>query len=419
MHFFMSLFFLAMTIGLIYLYLMLPLGALILCRAAWLRSRYYKLPENERGAETPPFLWKSDGKIALLALVLTVAFTVFAYIDQRDVWMGEDNAHLEAKEYFVAGQVVYGVRTAFCKFLRVDSVITLPFFTLHEAIYKRGIQYLPEDDGERGVWTDLWFVYLYSKKMEAPKGTSKVRYSPKMVALLDTSWSAIEQEASYPFADRQMEKQHYYRNFPGQAFYYNNRKGYYAGKKYGSSKFYTRDPELMARTRKLIKWLEELEDKWQTSKETQVFLEKNPKVEAIRQMVLLMEISDVIVNEIMNKKFTCENDSVQHYLQLRMEFAGDDTFRPAYKRMKDRAQARNIYDVAVNSRIAMFQKYILTKYCGEDVPGVEDMSKFTGWGEAPEKFLEGSLKNLFSEELKMLEEWNNGSVGWGRARLIT
>lgn len=417
MHVLMSCFYLFLAIVLIYTYLLIAQGVFILCRAGWLRIKAHFRPDDGNSAECSTLLRRGDKITALLLLFATVAFSIFTYMNQRAEWMGEDNAHFKAKEYFVAGQVVYGVRTFFRNFFQVDSVVTLPFQTLQEAIYNRGIQCLPEDDGERGVWTDLWFVYLYAKKNDAPKGTSNVRYSPRMTALLDRAWSAIEQEASHPFADRQMERQNYFRNFSGQAFYYHLNKGYYAGKKVGSSVYYTRDAKLMARSRKLVQWLGELESKWQASEEALTFLKANPKVAAIRQVVHIMEISDIIINEIIEKNFSCENDSVRDYLRERAAFAGDGNSTPPYQKMRDKTQAKRLYDVVFNTRVSIFQKHILKNYCGMEAAGKEDESIYTDqvFPDTPEKrkiraeeSKMRSLRSLFPDELKALEEWNNG-----------
>jgi len=346
-------------------------------------------------------------KVAFLLFLLSFSFNTFTYINQRIEWMGEDNGNLTAKEYYVAGQVVYANRMIVHKFIFPDRLIARPLYLLQKTIYDRGIKYLPKNDGERGIWADLWFVYLYSHRNGAPMGTRNDRLSPQMVALLDLIWSNLEIEATGTFVDRQMEIQHYYRNFPGQAFYYYLNKGYY-GVKWGSEDSYTRDPKQIDRSRKLARWLEELEGNWRTSKETLKFLNKHPKVVVLQQAVRIMELGDIITNDIVTDRFSCKNDTVKKYLFERKRFIdGDGKEKPAYKRMREKKQAKTVYNVVVNIRTSLFKKFLLNRYCGLIAAGEEDLSSFEGYGPSVEEMMLENFNSVFKEEMQHLEEWEN------------
>jgi hypothetical protein len=230
-----------------------------------------------------------------------------------------------------------------------------------------------------------------------------------MRAFLEPIWTSIEQVAALPFADRQMEVEQYYRNFPGQVFYYNFKKKHYADSILGAARFYTRDERMTARSRALVAWLTELEVKWQTSEETLEFLHKNPVVAVSRQVVLLMELSDVIANEIMTDAFTCNSKYLRQYLALRAEFAGDGTTTPLYRQMRDQRQAQSLYNVAINTIANCFTSYVAQTYCGLEVAGKEDMSRYPKYelGATPEGNRARQIRNLFKDEITKLEERKN------------
>lgn len=401
MNFIFGLFFTLIGAVLFCIYLWVPLLVFNLARREWVIAR------SALNSPKPVFIRRIDKNIAIFIAVIVFSMTFFTYINQRMEWMGDDNAHFDAKEYWVAGQVVLGYRSILDIFFLPDSVVIAPFICLQKRIYNQGIKHLPENDGEIGVWTHGWFVYPISKTLGCPKGTKSSEYSPKMIELLETAWTAMEQQASFPFADRQMEVQHYYRNFPGQVFYYNRRKGHYAGEITGSAEFYIRDDKMIARSKKIVLWLNDLEKKWKTSPETKSFLEAHPKIEAIKQVVCLMELYAIISNEILNGKFSCENGFVRQYLEARRAFAGGGKSTPPYQRITDIEQSKHLYNIAINTVVNRFMRYALQKYCGLKAAGEEDMSRYEGWGQPVEDEVEESMNTLFKEEIIKLEEWNN------------
>ena len=94
-----------------------------------------------------------------LALAL-VSFHCCLYLKARVEWMGRDNGNLAAKEYWVAGQGEFAWRALWMHVGgHPETWVVLPFVRVQEWIYRRGYRLLPENDGERDVWSDIWFVY--------------------------------------------------------------------------------------------------------------------------------------------------------------------------------------------------------------------------------------------------------------------
>jgi hypothetical protein len=111
-------------------------------------------------------------KVCLFLIAVTISFCFLGYKRNRAEWMNEDNAHYDAKQYFVVGQVVFGMRLLLTTFLHPDNPVLWPLNRLQEWIFLVGSKRLPEGDGERRRWMNKWFAYPYSRKHLDPCGTS-------------------------------------------------------------------------------------------------------------------------------------------------------------------------------------------------------------------------------------------------------
>lgn len=364
MHFLYSLLFLFLTMIMVMGYFTLTTYIVISVPALIWRSNH---PVDKTSTEKPNK--KKLGfhkKILLFHAIITLTFCSFVYIHQRIEWMGEDNAHLYAKEYYVAGQVVNGLRVILNTYLHPDNLIVRPANMLQQWIYDVGTSYLPKDDGEIGIWMHTWFIYPYTKKNLKPYGTKNDKLSPGMIALLDKMWFAIETVATKPIADEKMKVQHYYRNFPAMLFDYCIDEGYYAGKHLGSLKFLKNDPVQIDRSKKIVKWIYDLKKKWSLNIATNEFVKQNPKVEAILSACLIIELHDIFFAEIASKQFSCDKPYVNHIIEAMNEFgAGVNGEIPAYKRMMDSKQAGTLYNIAIENVMSSFVMYALSEFCGK------------------------------------------------------
>ena len=204
------------------------------------------------------------------------AVLVTVYIHQRIEWTGKGSAHPVAREYFVSGQVLAIIRIAGAHVLHPENMLLQPYNGLQRVIYEKGIRYLPKDDGEIGVWTDIWLLYPYSRGMTLPKvsindpeATKHTHFVagvfqaqqmfPRIISVLDRSWFAIETMSTKPFADKKMKRQ-YYLNFVRAATYYHIYDGFYTGKYVGGSEKLFRDALHIKRRELLLKWLGALRD---------------------------------------------------------------------------------------------------------------------------------------------------------------
>ena len=343
---------------------------------------------------------------------LVIMMTV--YLLQLQKWTGKDNANLEAKQYWVAGQVLNGFRLGLTTFIHPEIPIMIPANRLQQWIYKKGSRYLPENDGEIGVWQNSWFHYHYSRRGRDPIFLNKNgKPSDLMINMLDRQWFCLKTMATKPFADHQMEVEHYYRDYISLALSYSFNEGFYSGYLAGSNSRMAQMPEQVQRSRQLSQWLWELHNKWQKSEEMRVFLEQHPKLEAMYQFEQTYELADIIQGEIYSREFNCNNQSIARYITTRKEFVeGAHGGKPAYLRMKSPSERERIYNLVISNTGARSIKYVIKHYCGFEVAGKADVSRYASWAKVhkvtPEIEAENSAKANFDDEIKILEEMYNG-----------
>ncbi|WP_306547790.1 hypothetical protein [Desulfobulbus sp.] len=411
MHFLMGMFWLGAVLAMISLYVAAAYWVYMAarwCGATWRASR-----SKETATMDPPFWRADDRKRIRSAIVIAVIAGITAYINQRATWMGEDNAHLQAKEYYVSGQVLNGFRQALTTVIHPDLFVMYPANALQWAICSQGSKKLPENDGEIGVWQNVWFHSHYSKKGRWQLGLNSGESSDKMRWLLDQWWFCLETMATRPFADKQMEEEHYLRDYPALVFSYERCKGFYSYKKIGSAQRLAMMPEHVARARQLSRWLWELPGKWQASLKAREFNAANPKIVALLQTDLLLELISLIQGEIHERKFGCDNESIQRYVAARKEFVEPVDGLPAYRRMKENDQGKSLYEIVIEDPGARSTKYIITHYCGIEVAGKEDNSKwmYVDVGKlhkrTPDEQSNNNARLNYQEEIEILEEQFN------------
>ncbi len=154
----------------------------------------------------------------------------------------------QAKEYFVAGQPLLGLCLILTGPLNPDNPVLQPLHGLQRLIYQQGIKHLPDDDGEIGVWTDLWFHSPYMRRMHDPYGSDKFHPSPTMRHLLDQIYESIEIMATRPFADARVERDLALKHLSGAAFYFSLNKGFYEDSRVGSRRPLLQRADFVAKT---------------------------------------------------------------------------------------------------------------------------------------------------------------------------
>jgi len=221
-------------------------------------------PSPDEVLTKPPLPYWNIAFLLNTLRMISVLF-VIAYGGQRYKWMGEDNRHYEAKEYWVAGQPLSGFRKAVAFVLHPDNPLTRHLTFLQQVIYDRGISYLPEGDGESGVWKIQWFFRPYIEKITLTYGTTVFDPTPpRMIRLLDEAWTALETMGNGSFDDSAMLRL-YYMRFSMLAMYYVTLDTCYMGKQVGTLDALLREPFHVNRRHRLLFWLDSLEKDWKST----------------------------------------------------------------------------------------------------------------------------------------------------------
>ena len=405
MHFLMSLMFLILIGGLVYAYIAGTYLSFILFRGVIRRWRNRKSEEVQ-----PPIIDTFQKRVFKIVAVLTLIMCTTTYIGLRTKWTTKDNGNLVAKEYFVAGQTLNAYKAVLTTFLHPELPIILPMTKLQWFIYEKGVAYLPENDGEAGVWQNYWFHYHFNKRDWEYWGVVGHKPSPKMVKILDQYWFCLETMATNPFADKKMNNQ-YLEGFPGLAFRYAQEKGFYSGKHVGSAHRMAQLPKYVDRSYKLVKWLSEVRSKWETSPEMAERVLQNPKLFVLYQLGQLRELQDIMHGEIYSREFSCDKPYIQQFINTRKEFADPDVGYPAYSQISNAKEKKSIYYIAINSAGPRSFKYIVEHYCGLAVAGEEDMSTAIRFAKdyniTPEEEAERQNRAGIPDEIKILEELFN------------
>lgn len=405
MHIILGHLFIILCVVVVLIYVAIP------CLLLPLLQRIVAFFKRESYVDCKPFLWfllpEKRKTILRLSLMITLFFFV-VYGQQRFIWMGKDNANYTAKEYFVAGQPLNGVRQVLCKYLHPENPVLVPLTMLQKLIYNQGVKYLPENDGERGVWDDLWFYSCYINRMRKPYNTNSYKPSYEMRRLLDQMYESITIMATHPMADRQMEQEKGFFSFPWIVFYFVSNHGYYADKRFGSKKPMMQQEKYVQQKKQLYQWMFELREKWIAAGQYETIKQEKPKMEIVRQVLTILLGGDILYASIYTGDFNCGNPIIPDYLEARREFTDSNSPNYVWQSLYDqqREQAELYYGIGIDIYAASFHKYILEHYCDLEVPGEERY-----YGDIDKSFSKKqripTIKRVFHEERTLIEEGIN------------
>lgn len=238
-----------------------------------------------------------------LLFILFILSNVSFYFHERSKWINSQHAHLKAKEYYVLNRMVFFYRKILTNVVRVDNPLMYPFNKLQEALYNKGISYLPQDDAEESVWKYNFFLYFYGKGFYLPDdGTPKNidSVSQAKVMMLDEIYNVIVNLATKPIADKEINEIRY-KIFPLIAMLYQSNQFDYFGNDASPvvRDRLLRDKEKFTRMINIVDWLEKNKLAWNfyptvlndiTNKEQQVEMFHYVSVLNLLEYILLKKI---------------------------------------------------------------------------------------------------------------------------------
>lgn len=377
----------------------------------WAYFKYYLAQNNwiEGGGQhpdeflKPPQLTYLNRKFFFRSIMLILVLFATVYGNQRITWMSDANKRYEAKEYWVSGQVVFAHRRLMEYVFHPENVLARPYTFIQKKIYDRGIAILPENDGERHVWQNAWFLYLYTRKIHRPYFVKSVAYEPKMVALLDRCWETMQGMAEQPIADPAMSRKSLI-EFPTLASYYTLFQGHYTGKYELSARVVRKTPHLVERHQVILNWLDELKMTWERTGFIRELKGSYPEVLAYWQGNILSLVQDLSLTIALNGEFYCDHPMIERLYREYEDAMSKDPNRSFFLlySKKNLRQARIIYRSSVYEACGGASKYLLTYLC--DIPMPTETYTVVKRYQAHCDFLSRtSTELLFKDELKGLK----------------
>lgn len=324
----------------------------------------------------PPYFNKAMCRKAFRLVLVLVSVL---YLHQRISWMGNDNTHYKAKEYWISGQVVYTHSIAL-RFLSLhpDNPLIQPYTQLLKVIYMAGQRYLPENDAERYVWKNVWFLYPYTKWNVLPyfatEKSDKIYIidgmpRPKMIRLLDICWETMEGIATGQISDPQIKTESDL-TFPFLVSYSSLYQGFYTGSLYRSGVRTNENKRCIARNRLMLGWLDDLYASWQKRGVLKKLKTDHPFVLCVRQDMVLMLVRKLVVSLPLAGTFSCNHPLMKRMYKEYQDIMSDDPNRNFYLNFKraNPEQASRGYYQAVYGPLGSAGNYLLEYVCKKKMP---------------------------------------------------
>lgn len=337
----------------------------------YMRANNWVLSDKELAEITvePVFhdLWQKTVFKKICYVCVTVLSVTYA--NQRHEWIGEDNRHYIAKEYWVSGQVIYLHRKLLGLYLHPENPLIYPYTLLQKAVYHVGVRFLPESDGERYVWMNHWFLYPYAHKLERPYFVGDHKAEPEMVELLDTCWFTMRGIASMECSDSRIQQLGEL-GLPGLASYYSLYLGHYTGPLLGAGKKVRKDPVLRSKLYDTLRWIDNVKSDWVESGYFDEVKNHYPSVAAIQQAAVMNILQNLSLSLVMNEEFRCNHPLIERLYEEYQDAMSDDPSKNMFLNYKktDSKQARLFYRTAIYTTIGSSGYYILHHVCRRKFP---------------------------------------------------
>ncbi|MGE4510370.1 MAG: hypothetical protein AB7D43_04645 [Sulfurimonadaceae bacterium] len=307
--------------------------------------------------------------------VFTIIFFMMhliAYSSERIRLVNNDRAYLDAKEYFAASGVVTLYRKILNNYFEIDSPVMTPLNNAHMMFYEKGIELIPETDGEYDYWNYRFNLYYYVRKHYVPWDDDKsgymfgVRvykfYKPVIRELMDESFTTIQAMMQKPFKDKVLLNDERYRLLTRLAVYYEmhalDTYKLNCAIQTKCTLLYAKDTVLPKRDELILYYMHQA---------LQFFKKNNVEGRAshIADALLVWEwITSWHLDEVIGKDmFTCENHYVQEYIKVHQEFeklTKNRGYSSISKELREKLYEQRLF----SSSKTRIMSYLVKKECG-------------------------------------------------------
>lgn len=302
-------------------------------------------------------------KILLIVFILS---NISMQMSIRSKWINKDTYYHDAKEYFVTNSSIVFYKKVLHTLFKIDNPIFIPFDTLRDHIYEKGIKHLPKDDGEIAYWYYRFYAYFYTSKGGYMPNQSysniKTPPSKEHKQILDDLYNALETFATKPIKDKKvlLEK---YKVFTLMGDFFMNERFLYFGNYRGYDRRLNsyKDKDFLKKMDNLLSWTLQLEE-YKTNEYLKEFIEEKHPIIGLTYLDIVIELSKSFLHgKYIHKNFECSDPKIDLFLSYREKIVEQES--PLYRLSK--LQQDIVIDFTFNETIAQSLVYYIDKQCGK------------------------------------------------------
>lgn len=300
----------------------------------------------------------------LIQLLIAMALiNIGLYGMSRNSWVDNEEAlHVNAKHYMVAGDVLSRQMEVAHIIFHPDSYKMRPLVWLLHGIYNLGEKHLPDNDAEKAMWYYRFFIYPYASKDILPYSNLAVKeffrpYVPHFLGrtllefpllgelflygnnvpddklagkdfrephihFLKKSFELLETLSTKPIEDKNMYRA-YLQAYPGFAFYYSIKQGYYYNGFHNRSAFFE-EPWYIEQDQKELEWYLKFEKLFDDSQIQKLYGKQLAKSKVLLYCAILNITEDLIEITHIDGTFSCDGEAMKTYVRVRNLLVGED-----------------------------------------------------------------------------------------------
>lgn len=288
----------------------------------------------------------------------------------RDKWINKNTLNHEAKEYFSTYLDLHFYKKVLNNLFHIDNPIFIPLNLLTDQIYKRGIIYLPKEDGEIGYWRFYFYGYFYARGsgyMPNQNLTTNIQPSTKeQIEILDMMFDISKTLATKEIKDQivNLEK---YKVFAPIAEYFSKYNTWYFGNHVDGSKLILarKNDVFIKKLYALLEWTIKFKNEYKNYPKLKEEIEKEYPILGVMYLKIIIRFSEYLIYDEKYAKniFNCDDSLVDIFMNYREELINLDS--PLYNLSK--SQENRVKDFMFNNYTAYSVSFLVNDKCKRKV----------------------------------------------------
>lgn len=309
-------------------------------------------------------------KVKKILFLVFILINISMHFANRDKWINKNTLNHESKEYFSTYLDLHFYKKVLNNLFHIDNPIFIPLNILTDQIYKRGITYLPKEDGEIGYWRFYFYGYFYARGsgyMPNENLTTNIQPSTKeQIEILDMMFDISKTLATKEIKDQivNLEK---YKVFALTSEYFDNLYLWYFGNHSGGPriKLSRENQVFLKKLYLLLDWTIKFKKEYRTYPKLKEEIEKEYPVLGVVYLKIPIDISEFLILEEKYAKniFNCDDFLIDIFMNYREELISLDS--PLYNLSK--SQENRVKDFIFNTYRAYSVSFLLNDKCKRKV----------------------------------------------------